>query len=80
VQVLLAYISSLVLTFFKHFVCLFFLIIFCVFFKVNSGVFLHNKVATLVSTLAVAWFVISELAGKSVFAKQVSNFASRPNA
>jgi len=46
-QVLVACFSSLVLTFFKHFVCLFFLIIFWSFFIVNSGVFLHNRVATL---------------------------------
>jgi len=34
--------------FFKHFVCLGFFIIFCFFFMVNSGGFLHNRVATLV--------------------------------
>ena len=48
-QVLVACFSSLVLTFFKHFVCLGFFIIFCFFFKVNSGGFLHNRVATLVT-------------------------------
>ena len=36
------------LDFYKHFVCLGFFIIFWFFFKVNSGVFLHNRVATLV--------------------------------
>jgi len=37
------------------YVC-FFKIIFWVFFKVNSGIFLHNRVATLVcSRLDYAW-------------------------
>jgi len=35
--------------FFEHFGCLFFFIIVCFFFKVNSGVFVHNSVATLVA-------------------------------
>jgi len=48
VQVPVACISSSVLTFFKRFVCLVFFIIFCFFFKINSGVFVHNRVATLV--------------------------------
>jgi len=44
VQVPVAYISSLVLTFF----CMSgFVFIFWVCFKVNSGVFRHNRVATL---------------------------------
>jgi len=50
VQVPVAHISSLVLTFFKHFVCLGFFIYFLFFFKVNSGVFHHNRVATLAPT------------------------------
>ena len=45
-QVPLAYISSLVFTFFKHFVCLGVFTIFWLFFKVNSGIFLYNRVAT----------------------------------
>ena len=48
-QVPLSYISSFVLTFFEHFVCLDFFIIFWAVFKVSSGVFLHNRVATLLS-------------------------------
>ena len=50
-QVPVACFSNLVLTFFKHFVCLVFFIIFWFFFKVKSGVFLHNRVATLVDAL-----------------------------
>jgi len=48
VQVPVACFSSLVLTFFKHFVCLVSFYYFLgFFFKVNSGVFLHSRVATL---------------------------------
>jgi len=47
VQVPLAYISSLVLTFYTFCMSGFF-VTFWFFFKVNSGVFLHNRVATLV--------------------------------
>jgi len=49
VQVLIVYIASLIFTFFKHLLCLGFSIIFC-YFKVNSRVFLHNRVATLAVT------------------------------
>jgi len=48
VQVPVAYISSLILTFLKHFVCLFFLS-FSLFFQGKFGGFLHNRVATLVT-------------------------------
>jgi len=50
-QVPVACFSCLVLTFLKHFACLGFFIIW-VFFKVNSGDFLHNRVATLLKTQA----------------------------
>ena len=43
-----AFPGSVFFTFgFWHFVCLGFFIIFCIFFKVNSGVFLYNRMATL---------------------------------
>ena len=51
-QVPVACFSSLILTFFKHFVCLFF---FCFFFKVNSGVFLHSRMATLLQATAKSY-------------------------
>ena len=47
-EVLVAYLSSLILTSQKHLVYLFFFL-FSVFFKVKFGVFLHNRVATLVA-------------------------------
>jgi len=50
VQLPVAYVSSSVLTFLKHFVFLFFFI-FCFFLKVNSVFFLHNRVATLPTTV-----------------------------
>jgi len=43
--------SSLVLTFLNILYVWVFFIVFWVFFKVNSGVFLHNRVATLFDTL-----------------------------
>jgi len=43
-----AYILSLVLTFFNILYVCVFLVIFCFFFMVNSVFFLHNRVATLV--------------------------------
>ena len=51
-QVLVACFSNLVWTFFKHFLCDVsgFLLFSVFFFKVNSGVFLHNRVATLAGT------------------------------
>ena len=38
---------------FKYFICLRVFIIFWAFFKVNSGIFLHNKVATLTSGIVM---------------------------
>ena len=51
-QVPIAYISSLILVYLNIlYVCFF--IVFWVFFKVNSEVFLHNTVATLIYTKSV---------------------------
>ena len=50
VQIPVAYISRLVLLLFNIlYVCFFCYFLF--FFKVNSGVFLHNRVATLMGTV-----------------------------
>jgi len=50
-EVPVVYISSLVLTFFKHILYVWGFLLFSVFFfKVNAGVFLHNRVATLNDT------------------------------
>jgi len=51
VQVPVACISSFILTFFKHFYMPVFFKLFSVFFsRRNLGVFLHNRVATLLCT------------------------------
>jgi len=55
VQVLVVCISCLVLTFLKTICMSVYFIIFCFFFKVNSGVFLHNRVATLVEAHWQHW-------------------------
>jgi len=62
-EVVVVHISCLVLTFLKR-VCLGFFIIFCFFFKVNSGVFLHNRVATLVEAHWQHWSkYVAEMVG-----------------
>jgi len=61
VQVPVACFSSLVLTLKKHFVCLGFFIIFWGLLKVNYGVFLHIRVATLVARWCQNWQILPNI-------------------